>query len=247
MTFCAAFAIAFGMSDTSDSSHKVAEKIDSGEFFRESMRAYDISYHDDMTDRYFFIGITCIAVLIFLLSVSAIIAMHPLSKEVPFIYTSNDIVEDYPKIKPLGERDEDPNYLLQRFLVTNYVQLWEEYSVDTVERNEQGIASQSTEDVLAKYRNSVDPRNPQSPIKQFQRNAVRKVDPVSYELLPAADGAERMVVNYKEQVIAGKDVSSRLKRAIITFRFDHIRVNQETGEATPFKFLVTGYETEVVN
>lgn len=235
------------MSTAPDSPEKIAEKVDSGEFFRESLKAYHLTYHDPMTERYFFIGLTAVAVLIFVLSISAIIAIHPLSKDVPFIYTSGDIVEEYPKIKPLGEREESPNMLLKRFLTSNYLSLREEYSVDTVDRNALGVQSQSTKEVFEQYEKQLDPRNPKSPITQFQRNAVRKVSPVSHQLSSAAEGAQRMVINYTEQVVSGADISTRNMRAIITFRFTDITVDQDTGEATPFTFLVTGFETEAAN
>lgn len=234
------------MSNPSESQEKMADRIESGEFFRESLNAYDISYHDPMTERYFFIGLTIVSLLIFILSITAILMIHPLSKEVPFIYTSEDIVNEYPKMQPLGERDETPNYVLKRFLTTNYLRLREEYSVGTVDRNIQGVRSQSAADVFASYEASLNPRNPDSPIALFQRNAIRRVEPVSYQLTTQGE-AERMVIQYKERVIAGTDVSTRNKRAIITFRFEHIEVDQQTGEASKLGFQVLSYETETLN
>ena len=93
----------------------------------------------------------------------------------------------------------------------------------------------------------LDPRNAESPISKFQRNAVRRVEPLTYSLATAGGGAERMIISYRERVIAGTDVSSQRRRAIITFRFNEIEVDQSTGEASEMSFLVTGYKTEVAN
>lgn len=234
------------MSNPSEIQEKITEKIESGEFFRESMKEYDLAYHDPMTERYFYIGLTAISLLIMFLAISAIIAIHPLSKEVPFIFNSADIVNDYPKMQPLGEREEDPNFVLKRFLTTNYLRLREEYSVGTVDRNMQGVKSQSTEEVFQQFEQSLDPRNPNSPIALFQRNAVRRVEPISYQVMNEGEN-ERMIITYKEQVIAGADISAQTKRAIITFRFKNIQVDQNTGEASELGFQVIGYQTEAVN
>ena len=229
------------------SNEEIAEKIQTGEFFRESLQAYHLNYHDPMTDRYFFIGITGLSILVFILAFSAIVAFYPLDQDVPFIYYTDDLVSDFPKMTPLGDRDQDANYLLKTFLTTNYLRLREGYSVTTVDRNQVGVQSQSSDEVFLEYQQLLDPRNAESPISKFQRNAVRRVEPLTYSLATAGGGAERMIISYRERVIAGTDVSSQRRRAIITFRFNEIEVDQSTGEASEMSFLVTGYKTEVAN
>lgn len=235
------------MSNQPASNQEITDKIRSGEFFRESQKAYHLSYHDPMTERYFFMGITAVAVLIFILSLAAIILIHPLKMNVPFIYTSEDVVEDLPRITPLGTREQDPNVLLKQFLATNYLKLREEYSVDTVDRNKAGVKSQSTDEVNAVYLKQMSPSNPNSPVSQYQRRAVRVVTPTDFRLGEMADDEQVMTIYYKEQVIAGADIGARNKRAIITFSFDDIEVNQDTGEASKLAFTVVDYQTEDVN
>ena len=235
------------MSNASESSEEIAEKIRTGEFFRESIQAYHQSYHDPMTDRYFFIGVTAVSLVILILAFAAIVAIYPLSKDVPFIYYSDNLVSDILKMAPLGDREDDANYLLKTFLTTNYLRLREGYSVTTVDRNQLGVQSQSSDQVFSDYQQLLDPRNAESPITKFQRNAVRRVEPLTYLLEVAQGDAERMIINYRERVISGTDVSSRRRRAIITFRFNEIKVDQSTGETSEMNFLVTGYKTEAAN
>ena len=225
----------------------IREKVLSGEFFDESLEAYHITYHDMMSERYFFILIMTLSTLTFFFVLSAMILLYPLKKDVPFIFNSNNVLEDYPKIKPLGARGDDTNALLKNFLVTSYLQLYESYDVNALDRNALGVKGQSTKEVYAQYQAAIDPGNPESPITKFQRQAVRNIIPTGYEFYVLESGDQRAIIHYKEQVVMGADISVRKMRANITFRFDDVQVDQKTGAVTPLHFVVVGYKTEALS
>lgn len=234
------------MSETNYPDDNIKEKIQTGDFFRESMDSYHAQYHDIMAERYFFLGVSALSLLMFMMALIGMIMLSPLKTDVPFIYSSTNVENDYPRIKALGSKEEDPNLLLKRFMVINYLKLREEYRVSILERNRAGVEAQSSEDVFQEYVALLDPRNPESPIKKYQRLAVRNIKPISYNLKSNEDGSQVANILYKEEVVtSGADISVRNMRAIITFSFENVKVNQTTGEASPIKFFVTGYQVEV--
>ena len=49
----------------------IAEKVRSGEYFREARHMYDLSVHAPMADRYFYIFITALELIIFFIAFGA--------------------------------------------------------------------------------------------------------------------------------------------------------------------------------
>lgn len=225
---------------------EIAENIRSGEFFREAMQDYHARYNDLISERYFYLGVTALTLLMLLLSLIAMVMLQPLKSRVPVIYSSENVWDDLPSIKKLGNVNTDPNVQLKRFLLANYVKLREEYSIETVERNANGVKSQSTEEVYDAYQQEMDPRNPASPIAQFERQSIRQVTVTGFQQIKSSAGEDTVNVNFTATVTSpgGKKITQM--RAIISFRFDNIEVNQKTGETTPLNFIITQYQSEIL-
>src|SRR5947209_4394678 len=97
---------------------KIAEKVRTGEYFREAQGMYDVTVHDLMAERYFYIAITALSLVIFMIVQSAMDGLYPLNTPVPFIYSTHDIVEDIPHMQSmLAYKGEDPSEALLRFMV----------------------------------------------------------------------------------------------------------------------------------
>src|SRR5688500_9879818 len=80
---------------------QIAEKVRTGEYFREARGMYDVTVNDPMSERYLYICITVLACLILITSVYAAQQLYPLGRSVPFIFNTHDIVDDLPRMKSL--------------------------------------------------------------------------------------------------------------------------------------------------
>lgn len=219
---------------------ETAEKVRTGEYFREGRSMYDMMVHDPMAERYIYIVITAIAVLIFFIAFSAMRALYPLETPIPFAVASNNLVEDVPRMKSmLAQKGENPSEALLRFLVQNYVDTREGYEVDTFERDVNGVRSQSTKEVMDKYRELIDPNNPDSPLTLYQRHSKRKIEIISYKHLDDEEGSAE--VEFEATVIGKTDIKKTRWQANISFNYSGIALDDETGKVNPMEFVVTDY------
>ncbi|MBY0406265.1 MAG: hypothetical protein K2Q01_01115, partial [Rickettsiales bacterium] len=144
---------------------EIADKVRTGEYFREARKMYDLAVHDPMAERYMYVFITAISLLILLIAVSAAQSLYPLDSKVPLIFNTNDIIEEIPHIQKLqSSKDDSPSEATLRFMVKHYVENREEYDIATFDRNVNGVKSQSTEEVFREFQAQIAPSNPEGPI-----------------------------------------------------------------------------------
>ena len=222
--------------------YEIADKVRSEEYFREAHYMYDITVHDPMAERYFYVLITAISTLILLLVVLAADSLYPLEIPVPFIYNPRDIVEDLPHIRPLREdKHETPDNAVLRFLVTNYVTQREEYSIEKIDRNMNSIKLQSASDVYKAYEKYMDARNPESPVAMYQRHSTRTIEVLSTQRNPNND--TEMEVLY-EATVATKDEEKKTRwLANISFSYSGLALD-DNGSPKPISFLINQYSTK---
>lgn len=223
----------------------IAEKVRSGEYFREARAMYDLDVHDPMTDRYWYIILTVLSVIIMCISFSALQSLYPLKKSIPFIFGSNDIMEDLPRIKSLRQYGgEDADSAIQRFLIENYVRAREEYNIATLERNINAVQSQSATDVYSAYALEMDQSNPQSPVVLYQRQAIREITIISVRKVKTQEGAPPAIQVVYEAVLKGSgDEKPTRFQADVAFQYENIKLDESTNQVEPYKFLITGYTT----
>ncbi|MBI1236937.1 MAG: hypothetical protein GC188_09675 [Alphaproteobacteria bacterium] len=224
----------------------VSDKVRSGEYFRESVGMYDSMVHDLMAERYFYVLITAIAGLILLIAVYAAQGLYPLERSVPFIVDTQNTIEDVPRITSLIAREgEEPSEALLKYILGNYVTLREEYNINRLDRNVNGVKVQSSEDVFAEFQHSIQPTNPQSPIALYERHSVKKIHVLSVRLLSEGGeyGAE---VLYEASVESKSDIKKTRWQANIAFNYSGVTIDQNTGEITRLGFLVTKYENKLL-
>jgi type IV secretory pathway component VirB8 len=222
---------------------EIADKVRTGEYFREAQSMYDIRVHDPMSERYFYILITALSLMSFVVTYSAMKSLYPLEKEIPFAISANDLANDVPRIRPLIEsKGEDPSHALLRFLVNNYVISYESYDIDTVERNASGVRSQSATEVFSDYQRLMDPRNPESPIALYQRHSTREIKVIS-SFIPDPEEA-LMEIIYEATVTSKTDVKKTRWQADVGFSYNGLALDEETGKVTPIEFKVISYRTK---
>lgn len=219
---------------------EVAEKVRTGEYFRESRYMFDLTVNDAMAERYLYLLITALATMIFLVSFFASRALYPLQTSVPFAFSASNITDELPRIKSLlNYKGEDASEALLTFLVKNYVTFRESYDINSFDRQLNGVKSQSSEDVYKTYQSQVDPRNPDSPLTLYQRHSRRKINVLNTKRLDDQDFGMEVVF---EAVIESKtDVKKSLWQANIAFNYSGIEIDEETEKVKPFSFVVTDY------
>ncbi len=220
----------------------IAEKVRSGEFFRESRRIYDFDVHDPMSERYLYLLITGLASLVFLIAVLAANGLLPLQTPVPFIISTHNLVDDKPSIKSLlAYKGEDPSKALLRFIVQNYVVVREGYNIDTFDLNVNSVKSQSSENVFNEFQRAIDPHNADSPITLYQRHSKRRITVISSRLM-GKEGDE-MEIAYEALVESKTELKKSRWQANISFNYSGIALD-ENGKVKPVSFMVTQYKTK---
>ncbi|MFW0776838.1 MAG: VirB8/TrbF family protein [Rickettsiales bacterium] len=222
---------------------QIADKVRTGEYFREAQGMYDLQAHDPMAERFLYVIITSLSVVILLIAFFAMRALYPLQTDIPFAVNSNDIVDELPRIKSLLEyKGEDSSKALLRFLVHNYTKAYEEYNINTFDRDIGTIKSQSSADVFKEYQSYINPRNPESPLALYQRHSKREINVLSSELF---DGDEPSMEVIFEAVVTSKtDIKRTRWQANITFNYSGIELDEETEKVKPYDFVVTSYRSK---
>lgn len=238
---------------TSDDYIEIADKVRSGEYFRDAHNMVDLDIHDPMSDRYWYVFLTLLSLLIVMISYVAWQEFYPLKPRIPFIFATNNIVDDYPRIKSLlAYHNESPDVALRRYLVQHYVKLREEYDATTFDKSHNAVQSLSTKDVLQEYEDYIAPTNPESPIALYQRHTQRKINIKSTEVIEKEPvkkhgdiGDYAMRVVYEATLLHNDNVSEpALFEANIAFKYKNIKLNTETGKIEPYGFIITSYHTK---
>jgi type IV secretory pathway component VirB8 len=224
----------------------IAEKVRSGEYFRESKSMYDISVNDPMSERYFYVFVTALALLTFMTALYAMQSLYPLSRSVPFVYALNDVLEDVPSISPLKSNphqsvDEAVLFFLAKTFVVNY----ESYSIGILERNYSAVQHYATPEVFAAYQAMLSTGNPESPIVKYQRHSVRNIYPVSQRVLESPPNTMQVIFNASVDNGEGSSQRNRF-RATIGYTYSGVEFNSETGTVKPIDFKVTSYSSKII-
>lgn len=222
---------------------EIAEKVRTGEYFREARGMYDITINDPMSERYLFICITTLALMIFGVAFYGAQQLYPLERSVPFIFNTHDIVEDLPRMKSLvSHKGENPSEALLRFLVKNYVSMRESYDIETFDRNTNGLKQQSSKNVFAEFQNYISAANPESPIVIYQRHSKRSVQVIATKRLEDQDYG--MEVYFDVTVESRTEVKKSRWQADIAFSYSGVALDESEEKVKPISFVVTKYRTK---
>ena len=219
---------------------KIAEKVRTGEYFREARGMFDVSVNDPMAERYTYVFITCCSLVILLIAVMAVQGLYPLQTAVPLTYFTRDLYEDIPHIKSLQSyKNEDPSESLLRFLVKNYVMQREEYDISTFDRDVNGVKSQTSESAFAEFQRFIDPHNPESPITVYQRHSKRKIAILSTRRVEGG-----MEVLIEASVDSRTDVKKSHWRVNMSFNYSGVELDDKSDTMKPMNFIVTAYHSK---
>jgi type IV secretory pathway component VirB8 len=221
---------------------KVLHRAD--EYYEEARAWYDDLYHRPLYERSYFIVITFFSAITIWLSSQVYLSMYPLKPVVPYLIESRDIVDEYPVIKPLRKwPGEDINLSLARFLVSNYVEVRENFQHDMtqLEWSFNRIRSSTAAEEFQRYRQQVNPQSSTSPFNKYGINARRKVyiNKVQVNLEGEVKTAR---VTFRSDVVRDQQKESRNWEANIRFRFPPLMVNQQTNEVMQWNAELAQYQ-----
>jgi len=223
----------------------IAEKVRSGEYFREARSMYDISSNDPMAERYFYVFVTTLALLTLLFAFYAMQSLYPLSRNVPFIYALNDVLEDLPSIAPLKT---DPRQSVDEavlfFLAKTFITHYESYNINILERNYSGVEHYSTPEVFATYQTLLATSNPESPVMKYQRHSVRNINVLSTRVLTSP--ADTLEVIYEGSVENQEGAQKTKFRATMGYKYSGVEFDEKTDMVKPLDFQVTSYSTKII-
>lgn len=225
---------------TAEDYTEIADKVRTGEYFREARKMYDVSVHDPMAERYMYLFITTISLLVFFIALSAAQSLYPLNSQVPLIFYANNVIEDIPRIEKLqGFKDENPSEALLRFLVKRYLDAREGYNIDSFDRDVNGVKSLSSEDVFREYQAYINPANAEGPINLYQRHSRRYITIISMRRLP-----DSMEVIFYATVESKQAVKNSRWRANIAFKYSGIELDEKGEKVKPVTFIVKKYHSK---
>lgn len=225
---------------------EIAERVKSGEYFREMKQAYGTIYLNPMPERYFYMAYTAVCIVILLVILYILLSLFPLTESIPFLYYSHDVYEEKPVIRPLrASAKEDINTAIKRMMADEYVIRRESYDIDTLEVNVRFVKAQSSANIYNGWQSELDPGNPASPIAQFQRHSLRRIGIVGTNF--NTDGTIEVI--YDAIVVpktnsTGQDTPKTTRMmAMLAFQYTDVTIDQKTGAKTPLHFIVTDYHT----
>lgn len=223
----------------------IAEKVRSGEYFRESKAMYDIMVNDAMSERYFYVFVSVIALFTMIVTFNAMDALYPLTRILPFVNKTDDMVNENPyiyRLKSSPEQSTDEAIML--YYARTFVQQYEEYDIRTLERNMNGLRSNSSAELFGNYQRMMQPTNPESPVVKYQRHSSRLVQVLSTKTIQAATPIMEVIFDV---IIRTDNTSQTTKyRALIGYEYSNIEIEMISGRIKPPTFLVTSYSSKPI-
>lgn len=232
---------------------EIAEKIRSGEYFRDARMMADFDLHEPMTQRYWYVFVAVISVVITVVTYVALNGFYPLRPRVPYFFINDNIVDYAPRIEKLvNYHGENADVALRRYLVKHYVTLREEYNAITFDRNYNAVRVLSTKDTFDKYDSEVSPLNPNSPVSLYQRNTARKINILSTTVLSEPTNSNEKIKDYRmlvmyEAVLDSEGIQKQatVHKVDVAFKYENIKLDEETGNIKPYGFIVTAYNNSL--
>ncbi|MDX2074502.1 MAG: VirB8/TrbF family protein [Alphaproteobacteria bacterium] len=222
----------------------IAEKVRSGEYFREARSMYDLSVNDPMAERYFYVFVTTIALLTFLGAFAAMQSLYPLARTVPFIYALNDVLEDVPSIAPLrSSPHQSVDDAVLFFFAKVYVDEYESYNISKLDRNYSGVAHVSSPEVMAQYQQMLQVSNPESPVVKYERHSVRLIDVASVRKLESP--ANTLEVVFDATVVNAERSQATRHKAVIAYQYSGVEFDEKADKVKPVTFTVTSYNSKI--
>ena len=229
------------------------QRIKDGTYYQDGRDWYSMVYTSLMSERFFFIVLSTLALITLLLAVLSFSAILPLKPIETFLYENARGATHFAHLRPLrNDSDEDVNQAVRKHLSEQYVIHRESY-----ERSKYGfnvkVVQQNSDDVAFRaYRNHIDRSNPKSPITLYGAASIRSVEVKSVEVIEDENSDNGFIarVNYVALVRSPKGGNVSNWTAEVKFYYKDVAVvdadNSDRDpdnpvEIDPMEFRVTSY------
>ncbi len=180
----------------------IAERIESGEYFKRARVWYQTVYVAPISERSFFLIIALFAGIIALCGFIAVMRLMPMTERPGILIRGENIDDAVPQISKLRERGGDVNQALINFFVATYVERRESYAAEEYDVNYRFIHAQSDTPTFEKYVAGYDRANPESPAARLEQTGQRVVTIRSINISP--------ITNFEEPAVATIEFTTRI-------------------------------------
>lgn len=245
------------MPENNNYNPEIAEKIRSGEYFKEAWDWYALKYIYPVTQRTIFLFISIGSLLITILSIYVFISFLPIKMKVPVVAVNQDMSLDYSRIikLPVPEKTS-PDLPVIQYLVQGYVTNWESYTYKNIPRQLTFLNTFSTDGLAKEIDRRYDIRNLNSPVLKYRDHTTRTITITNYSLERAKDFAVenneqkdilvvdvpyRAIVQFTSEERNVLGVTTKQWVAEVNFTMSPIVYEKEKKAFRPLDFKVTAY------
>ncbi len=150
--------------------------VSDGSYFIEARRWYDVAYMSLISERLLYIIYSILSLIIMALALKGVVGLLPIKPGAPLVMMTRNVIKEYPTIVPLGDVEENPDHVIRRFFITQYVLRRERYDKDLIADSARFVLNYSSPDVYGEYRQFYDKSNPRSPILRYESRARRLIE-----------------------------------------------------------------------
>jgi len=235
------------------------QRIKDGSYYEDGRDWYSMVYMSLMSERFFFIMLSSLALTALFLAVVSFFSILPLKPIETFLYENPKGATHFAHLRQLREsKDQSVNAAVRQFMLEHYVTHRESY-----ERAKYGffvkvVQQNSDDNTFKSYRRTIDRSNPNSPITLYGAASVRTVTIESLRIKPVKDEENRYTasVNYAALVRSPKGNNVSDWTAEVEFYYKDVSVvdadntdisPDDPVEISPMEFKVTDYRTNLRN
>jgi type IV secretion system protein VirB8 len=223
---------------------EVAKKVDSGEYYQDAREWYFAKYA--AAHGYFALALATLAVLGYLSYLIINIATFEYQAEkIPFPVYFGESTEKYLQIRPIRGGATNINISVANYLLRQYVLERESFKPgflrqEAWEHKVKVIRGLSSRQVFNQYANYVDIRkNPDSPVIEFKKRAVREVEVDRIEFVGEANTPSKAIVYFTTYDRYRDNVVKTQSKTYVEFVLSNL--SKVANGQTPLQFKVTRY------
>lgn len=183
--------------------------------------------------------VASIATAIALIEAIALIALLPLKTVVPYTLLVDKQTGYVEQLKPVENRNIDPDAALVRSFLVQYVIERESFDIDSLSDSYRKVALWSAGDARTRYVNGMQATNPESPLARLPKTAVVHVNILSVSSLEGDTAMVRFTTQRGDA--AGSGAVPENWVAVIRYRFSGAAMTAEDRMTNPLGFQVTRY------
>lgn len=241
---------------------EIADKVRSGDYFKEAWDWYALKYILPVSQRTFFIFVTLLSLAVTFFSIQVFTSFLPIVTKVPIVVGNPAMSDYYAHLYPLPvAEDTDPNLPVIEYLTRNYVTRWEEYTYDSIENRKNYLLNFSDAALKSEIEKRYDIRNLNSPVLKFRDHTTRSIRITSYSLekseafavennddkdMLAVNIPYRAVLEFESEEKNVLGTTTKKWMAEVKFTMSPVYFDKEKNAFRPLDFHVTSYRTSPI-